>query len=167
MQNNTYTCTVEFGEHTEAARRAQAIQAEAQAAAEARRRAKMMVVPTDDREVRVWLRRQGEPVTLFGERAMERRERLRALVATLSEDQRAELMARVMQLEVEQRRVQTERFFTEAPPGLLELRRYGYTGVCTVPFQPHAMPCFVCVRPSRLPPASVSRFHMHAICAFQ
>lgn len=82
-----------------------------------------MVVPTDDREVRVWLRRQGEPVTLFGERAMERRERLRALVATLSEDARAELMARVMQLEVEQQRVQTERFFTEGAPGLLELRK--------------------------------------------
>lgn len=123
QHNTCLDYPVEFGEHTEAARRAQAIQAEAQAAAEARRRAKMMVVPTDDREVRVWLRRQGEPITLFGERAMERRERLRALVATLSEDERAELMARVMRLEVEQRRVQTERFFTEAPEGLLELRR--------------------------------------------
>lgn len=114
---------VEFGEHTEAARRAQAIQAEAQASAEARRRAKMMVVPTDDREVRSWLRRQGEPMTLFGERAMERRERLRVLVATLTEDQREHLMARVMQLEVEQKRVQTERFFTEGGPDLLELRQ--------------------------------------------
>eukprot|EP00892_Ulva_mutabilis_P009024 jgi/Ulvmu1/6494/UM003_0127.1 len=118
---------VEFGEHTEAARRAQAIQAEAQASAEARRRAKMMVVPTDDREVRAWLRWQAEPVTLFGERAMERRERLRALVATMSEDARTELLKRVMQLEVEQKRVQTERFFTEGPEALLELRKR----VCT------------------------------------
>lgn len=123
MQPHAPASAVEFGEHTEAARRAQALQAEAQASAEARRRAKMMVVPTDDREVRAWLRWQGEPVTLFGERAMERRERLRALVATMSEDQRTQLLSRVMQLEVEQKRIQTERFFTEGPDGLLELRK--------------------------------------------
>jgi U4/U6 small nuclear ribonucleoprotein PRP4 len=114
---------VEYGEHTEAAKRAMRQQAERQAQVEARRRARAMVVPTDDREVRVWLRRLREPVTLFGERAMERRERLRILMATLDDSQRAELTARIMQLELEQKAVQAERFFTEGAPGLLDLRR--------------------------------------------
>lgn len=120
---NWRVAAVEYGEHTEAAQRAMRQQAEVQAAAEARRRAKAMVVPTDDREVRVWLRRLKEPITLFGERAMERRERLRVLMTTLDESQRAELTARVMQLELEQKTVQAERFFTEGGPGLLEFRK--------------------------------------------
>jgi U4/U6 small nuclear ribonucleoprotein PRP4 len=40
-----------------------------------------MAVPTDDKAVRAMLRARGEPVTLFGEREMERRDRLRALLA--------------------------------------------------------------------------------------
>ena len=117
-------CAVEYGEHTEAAQRAMRQQEEMQAAAEARRRARAMVVPTDDREVRVWLRRLKEPVTLFGERAMERRERLRVLMTTLDDSQREELTTRVMQLELEQKAVQAERFFTEGGLGLLEFRKY-------------------------------------------
>lgn len=105
-------------------------QAEMQAAAEARRRARIMVVPTDDREVRVWLRRLKEPVTIFGERAMERRERLRTLMTTLDESQREELTARVMQLEMEQSSVQAERFFTEGPLGLLEFRKCALQPLC-------------------------------------
>ena len=53
-----------------------------------------MVVPTDGGDVRAWLRKLGEPVTLFGERAMERRERLRLLMAQLPEERRAVLQVR-------------------------------------------------------------------------
>ncbi|XP_044331188.1 U4/U6 small nuclear ribonucleoprotein PRP4-like protein [Triticum aestivum] len=48
-----------------------------------RRRAYAMAVPTNDSAVRARLRRLGEPITLFGEGAMERRDRLRALMARL------------------------------------------------------------------------------------
>ena len=75
--------------------------------------------------MRAWLRRIGEPVTLFGERAMERRERLRALVATLPEDKREALQEELMRLEVAQRKAPAEKFFTEGPPELAELRRCG------------------------------------------
>jgi pre-mRNA processing factor 4 (PRP4) like len=114
---------VQFGEHTEAARRAQRQQAEAVAAAQQRRRMAAMVVPTDDRDVRSWLRRVSEPVTLFGERAMERRERLRALLAKLPEERREALQDELMRLEVESKAAPQERFFTEGPPELPRLRR--------------------------------------------
>ncbi|XP_072982697.1 U4/U6 small nuclear ribonucleoprotein PRP4-like protein [Typha latifolia] len=48
-----------------------------------KRRAYAMAVPTNDSAVRARLRRLGEPVTLFGEREMERRDRLRSLMVHL------------------------------------------------------------------------------------
>ena len=44
---------------------------------EQKRREKAIVVSTNDRTVRNQLRQLGEPITLFGEREPERRERLR------------------------------------------------------------------------------------------
>lgn len=116
---------VQFGEHTEAARRAQRQQQEAMAAAQQRRRMAAMVVPTDDKDVRSWLRKLSEPMTLFGERAMERRERLRALMAKLPEDRRDALTEELMRLEVENRVAPQEKFYTEGPPELARLRRCG------------------------------------------
>ncbi|CAI9099779.1 OLC1v1036649C1 [Oldenlandia corymbosa var. corymbosa] len=58
-----------------------------------RRRAAALAVPTNDLSVRTRLRRLGEPITLFGEREMERRERLRNLMVSLdSEGQLEKLM---------------------------------------------------------------------------
>ncbi|XP_027175306.1 U4/U6 small nuclear ribonucleoprotein PRP4-like protein [Coffea eugenioides] len=58
-----------------------------------KRRAAALAVPTNDMAVRARLRRLGEPITLFGEREMERRERLRNLMAKLdSEGQLERLM---------------------------------------------------------------------------
>ncbi|KAJ8753696.1 hypothetical protein K2173_026372 [Erythroxylum novogranatense] len=58
-----------------------------------KRRAAALAVPTNDKAVRARLRRLGEPVTLFGEREMERRDRLRMLMAQLdSEGQLEKLM---------------------------------------------------------------------------
>ena len=48
---------------------------------ELRRKIRATLVPTDDGAVRAMLRQLGEPVTLFGEREMERRERLKKIVA--------------------------------------------------------------------------------------
>ncbi|PWA98026.1 hypothetical protein CTI12_AA023480 [Artemisia annua] len=48
-----------------------------------KQRAAALAVPTNDKAVRSRLRRLGEPVTLFGEREMERRGRLRMIMARL------------------------------------------------------------------------------------
>ena len=122
----TFRHAVQYGEHTEAARRAQRQHDEAVAAAEQRRRLRAMVVPTDGGEVRVWLRKLAEPVTLFGEGPLERRERLRALMTTLSDAQRAALTERVMQLEVAERAAPAGKFYTEGPPELQLYRRCAY-----------------------------------------
>lgn len=47
-----------------------------------------IVVPVLDVDVRATLRKLGEPVTLFGEREMERRERLRRLLAHMDDASR-------------------------------------------------------------------------------
>jgi U4/U6 small nuclear ribonucleoprotein PRP4 len=58
-----------------------------------KRRAKALAVPTNDMAVRTRLRKLGEPMTLFGEREMERRERLRTIMAKLdAEGQLEKLM---------------------------------------------------------------------------
>ncbi|CAI9101816.1 OLC1v1039233C1 [Oldenlandia corymbosa var. corymbosa] len=51
-----------------------------------KRRAAALAVPTNDSSVRARLRRLGEPVTLFGDREMERRERLRELMVKLDSE---------------------------------------------------------------------------------
>ncbi|KAG9443429.1 hypothetical protein H6P81_014769 [Aristolochia fimbriata] len=48
-----------------------------------KRRAYALAVPTNDAAVRTRLRRLGEPMTLFGEREMERRDRLRTIMVRL------------------------------------------------------------------------------------
>lgn len=52
-----------------------------------KRRASALAVPTNDNAVRTRLRRLGEPMTLFGEREMERRDRLRMILAKLDAGQ--------------------------------------------------------------------------------
>lgn len=51
-----------------------------------KRRAAALAVPTNDMAVRARLRRLGEPITYFGEREMERRDRLRSLMVKLDAD---------------------------------------------------------------------------------
>lgn len=58
-----------------------------------KRRAVALAVPTNDMAVRARLRHLGEPITLFGEREMERRDRLRMIMAKLdAEGQLEKLM---------------------------------------------------------------------------
>ena len=63
-------------EQTAAAERARQENQELLEQLERRKRARKIAVPTDDGRVRARLRELGEPVTLFGERAADRRERL-------------------------------------------------------------------------------------------
>lgn len=49
--------------------------------------ARQLALPTNDGQVRALLRDQGEPITLFGERPEDRRDRLRALLAKQRTDQ--------------------------------------------------------------------------------
>jgi len=59
----------------EASRKEQAAQERLIQELELKQKMKAVVVPTDDKRVRAMLRQLGEPVTLFGERELERRER--------------------------------------------------------------------------------------------
>lgn len=54
---------------------------------EADRKAAQVYVPTNPEEVIDELRRHGEPKTLFGEKAEDRRERLRKVLATIAAEQ--------------------------------------------------------------------------------
>ncbi|OMO87001.1 hypothetical protein CCACVL1_09333 [Corchorus capsularis] len=95
-----------------------------------KRRAAALAVPTNDMAVRTRLRRLGEPITLFGEREMERRDRLRMLMAKLDsegqleklmkahEEEEAAVSAKVEEIEEE---IQYP-FYTEGPNELLDAR---------------------------------------------
>lgn len=96
-----------------------------------KRRAAALAVPTNDMAVRARLRRLGEPITLFGEREMERRDRLRMLMAKLDgegqleklmkahEDEEAASSASVQDVEEE---ILQYPFFTEGSKSLLNAR---------------------------------------------
>lgn len=96
-----------------------------------KRRATALAVPTNDMAVRARLRRLGEPITLFGEREMERRDRLRMLMAKLdAEGQLEKLMkaheeeeaaASAVGEEPEEEMLQYP-FYTEGSKALLDAR---------------------------------------------
>lgn len=96
-----------------------------------KRRAKALAVPTNDMAVRTRLRKLGEPMTLFGEREMERRERLRTIMAKLdAEGQLEKLMkaheeeeaaASAAKADAEEEIVQYP-FYTEGTKALLDAR---------------------------------------------
>eukprot|EP00808_Paulinella_micropora_P004473 g44364.t1 len=71
---------------------------------EAKRRARTIMVPTDDLAVRKRLRLLSEPMTLFGEAAPERRERLRELMSQLA----AEGSERLANAEAKERELRSE-----------------------------------------------------------
>ncbi|EFJ41018.1 hypothetical protein VOLCADRAFT_84238 [Volvox carteri f. nagariensis] len=93
---------------------------------ELRRKIRQVVVPTDDGKVRQLLRQLGEPVTLFGEREMERRERLKRIIAQRDGELDLDLPTTEQTL-VEEVAVQ-KLFYTEGPDELrtarLALTRY-------------------------------------------
>ncbi|KAF9576417.1 U4/U6 small nuclear ribonucleoprotein Prp4 [Mortierella alpina] len=68
-------------EHSDSSKRARDQHQEVLEMFERRKRARTVAVPTDDKKVREKLRELGEPVCLFGEDNMDRRSRLRELMA--------------------------------------------------------------------------------------
>lgn len=95
-----------------------------------RRRAAALAVPTNDMAVRARLRHLGEPITLFGEREMERRDRLRMIMAKLDADGQLEKLMKA--LEDEEASASAPRdeaeddlqypFYTEGSKSLLDAR---------------------------------------------
>ncbi|XP_042432757.1 U4/U6 small nuclear ribonucleoprotein PRP4-like protein [Zingiber officinale] len=97
-----------------------------------KRRAYAMAVPTNDAAVRARLRRLGEPITLFGEREMERRDRLRSIMVRLDLEGQLDRLLKVHEDEqaaaaaagapAEDEGPQQYPFYTEGPNELLEAR---------------------------------------------
>ncbi|KAF8062934.1 hypothetical protein HT031_003773 [Scenedesmus sp. PABB004] len=92
---------------------------------EMRRRIRGTVVPTDDGKVRAMLRALGEPITLFGEKEMERRERLRKVLAEreAAGEGAPDGAPLIGQVVVEEVVMQRELFYTEGSDGLVAARR--------------------------------------------
>lgn len=96
-----------------------------------KRRASALAVPTNDMAVRTRLRRLGEPITLFGEREMERRDRLRMIMAKLDAEGQLEKLLKAHEEEEiaastpvaddEEEMIQYP-FYTEGSNALLEAR---------------------------------------------
>nr|GMD44737.1 U4/U6 small nuclear ribonucleoprotein PRP4-like protein [Ipomoea batatas] len=94
-----------------------------------KRRAAALAVPTNDMAVRARLRRLGEPITFFGEREMERRDRLRALMARLDAEGQLERLMKAHEDEeasasaapTEEEEIQYP-FYTEGSKSLLQAR---------------------------------------------
>lgn len=97
-----------------------------------KRRAAAIPVPTDDGRVRARLRELGQPITLFGEDATDRRDRLRELLLELEEQQdaaaavggeTADFQMQDAGAEGEEDHENDEEFYTEGSQELLEARR--------------------------------------------
>jgi len=94
------------------------------AALESRKTARSLAVPTDDAKVRQRLRQLGQPITLFGERRPDRRERLREELVKEGQrrEQEGEEAESVVSEESEEEE-QEEEFFTEGTDALLRARQ--------------------------------------------
>ena len=100
------------------------------------RRAKALAVPTNDAVVRIRLRSLDQPITLFGEKEMERRERLRDLMAQLDAEGTLDSFLNsshafgaslaenggLKEEEEEMEEIQTAPFYTEGTQDLLKAR---------------------------------------------
>ncbi|KAG8706524.1 hypothetical protein FRC08_000999 [Ceratobasidium sp. 394] len=87
-----------------------------------KKRARTMAVPTDDNRVKARLREIGEPITLFGERAADRRDRLIYVLSQIQVargDDDIEMGDESSSSDEEKE----EEFYTEGSLGLLEARR--------------------------------------------
>ena len=90
---------------------------------ELKRRMKSLVVPTADSEVRQALRSIGEPITLYGEKELERRDRLRKLLATSDEAKLAGLAQEAVPMSVTAAPIIPKGlFYTEGSPDLQHAR---------------------------------------------
>ncbi|CDS82033.1 related to PRP4-U4/U6 small nuclear ribonucleoprotein [Sporisorium scitamineum] len=93
---------------------------------DARKLARNVAIPTSDPKVRLRLRQLGEPITCFGEREMDRRERLRQLVARQLQQPSAPQSHDSQHSESDSESggdQEDEEFYTEGSPALVDARR--------------------------------------------
>lgn len=130
LNNAALGSTVEY-EISEESRQIRERQEKAMQELMMKRRASALAVPTNDMAVRARLRRLGEPITLFGEREMERRDRLRMIMAKLDAEGQLEMLMRAHEEEeaaglaamedAEEEMIQYP-FYTEGSKALLNAR---------------------------------------------
>ncbi len=99
---------------------------------DARKLARNLAIPTSDPKVRLRLRELGEPITCFGEREMDRRERLRQLLAKRMQEQCTDAaptpgasgpQSQKSDSEGDSDEDEEEEFYTEGTSALVEARR--------------------------------------------
>ncbi len=95
--------------------------------------AKTVVIPTSDNEVKQKLRELGKPIILFGEKAVDRRERLRKEVEdiVIEKGEIPEIFAFTKKADKSEDKVEeNEIFYTEGPPELklarMEIAKYSF-----------------------------------------
>ncbi|GBE86448.1 Uncharacterized WD repeat-containing protein [Sparassis crispa] len=89
---------------------------------ERKKKARSLAVPTDDNRVKARLREIGEPITLFGERAADRRDRLIYVLSQINAARGEEAM-QVEEESSEESEEEMEEFYSPGPLELLEARR--------------------------------------------
>ncbi|KAK1232913.1 hypothetical protein PQX77_003926 [Marasmius sp. AFHP31] len=89
---------------------------------ERKKKARTMAVPTDDNRVKARLREIGEPITLFGERAADRRDRLIYVLSQINAA-RGDYSANVEEESSEESEEEEEEFYSPGSLELLEARR--------------------------------------------
>ncbi|EMD38941.1 hypothetical protein CERSUDRAFT_47016 [Gelatoporia subvermispora B] len=89
---------------------------------ERKKKARSLAVPTDDNRVKGRLREIGEPITLFGERAADRRDRLIYVLSQINAA-RGEDAMEVEEESSEESEEEVEEFYTPGSLELLEARR--------------------------------------------
>ncbi|KAL5513293.1 hypothetical protein ACEPAH_3691 [Sanghuangporus vaninii] len=91
---------------------------------ERKKKARSLAVPTDDARVRARLRELGEPITLFGERPADRRDRLKYVLSQISVARGGDLAEMESESESsDEEEEAAEEFYTPGPIELLEARR--------------------------------------------
>ncbi|THG93361.1 hypothetical protein EW026_g7851 [Hermanssonia centrifuga] len=89
---------------------------------ERKKKARSLAVPTDDNRVRARLREIGEPITLFGERAADRRDRLIYVLSQINAA-RGEDSMQVDEESSDESEDEVEEFYSPGSLELLEARR--------------------------------------------
>ncbi|EIN05998.1 U4/U6 snRNP-specific spliceosomal protein [Punctularia strigosozonata HHB-11173 SS5] len=90
---------------------------------ERKKKARSMAVPTDDNRVKARLREIGEPITLFGERAADRRDRLIYVLSQINAARGDDAIGADEELTEESDEEEQEEFYSPGSFELLEARR--------------------------------------------
>ncbi|KAI0073520.1 U4/U6 snRNP-specific spliceosomal protein [Panus rudis PR-1116 ss-1] len=90
---------------------------------ERKKKARNLAVPTDDNKVKARLREIGEPITLFGERAADRRDRLIYVLSQINAARGEDAMPVDEESSEEESEDEVEEFYTAGSLELLEARR--------------------------------------------